>query len=246
MSNAEVNLLNNVRIVLVNPQHPGNIGMAARAMKNMGLSQLYLVNPKDFPSKEALYRASRADDVVEAAIIKNSLKEAVSDCSLVLGTSTRERIMSQTILNPREAALKITTVFQQEKTAIVFGCETFGLVNEDLELCQFQITIPSIKRYSSLNLASAVQVICYELRMSCLEKEIQSEKISRTTPLASAAELDGFYNHLKQTMIHIDFLNPECPRKMMERFRQIFNRALLDQEDVNLLRGMLSAIEKNR
>ena len=93
MSNAEVNLLNNVRIVLVNPQHPGNIGMAARAMKNMGLSQLYLVNPKDFPSKEALYRASRADDVVEAAIIKNSLKEAVSDCSLVLGTSTRERIM---------------------------------------------------------------------------------------------------------------------------------------------------------
>lgn len=239
-------LLNNVRIVLVKPQHPGNIGMAARAMKNMGLSQLYLVDPKDFPSREALYRASHADDVVEAAIVKNSLKEAISDCSLVLGTSTRERIMSQPILTSREAALKITTQFSAEKIAIIFGCETFGLVNEDLELCQFQIKIPSVERYSSLNLASAVQVICYELRMSCIEERIPTKSKQDASGLASAAELNGFYEHLKQTMINIHFLNPDRPRKMMERFHQIFNRALLDQEDINLLRGMLSTIEKDR
>lgn len=233
-------LSNRIRVVLVEPQHPGNIGQAARAMKTMGLSRLYLVNPARFPDREAFYRASRADDVVKNAVITKNLSEAVLDCGVLLGTSGRDRIMSQTKINPREAADKIVHDFKREEVALIFGCEKCGLNNEMMQQCHFQITIPSVEEYSSLNLAAAVQVIAYEIRMASLAS---TRKDSPKSLLATQQDLNGFYQHLRETMVLIQFLDIRHPRKMMERFRQIYNRALLDKEDINLLRGMLTATE---
>jgi len=231
---------NNIRIVLVNPSHPGNIGAAARAMKNMGLSRLYLVDPLKFPHPQAVYRASRADDIVRNARVVGSLDDALVGCTQVFGTSARMREMAAEVVDVREMAQMIAQ--QPGETAIVFGREQHGLYNEELRRCQYQVKIPTISDYSSLNLGAAVQVIAYELFVAAQGdvSQIDQPKIN----LATADEMQGLFEHLEKIATKIGFLNPERPRTLMPRFRQIFNRAKLDKEDVNLIRGMLAKIDK--
>ena len=226
---------NNIRIVLVNPSHPGNIGAAARAMKNMGLSQLYLVKPEKFPHPEAIYRSSRADDVVRNAKVVATLDDALVGCTHVYGTSARIREMSAEVLDVRAMATMIAQ--QAGEVAVVFGREKHGLYNEELQRCQYQVTIPTVDDYSSLNLGAAVQVIAYELYVALQGKGHKTDSLRFN--LATADEMEGLYRHLEQVAIKTKFLNPEKPKTMMPRFRQIFNRAKLDKEDVNLIRGLL-------
>lgn len=234
---------NNIRIILVNPSHPGNIGAAARAMKNMGFSRLYLVNPVKFPHPEAFYRSSRADDVVRDAVVVKSLDEALQGCAYVFGTSAREREMSAPIISVQEMSNKVVEQSQAtDEIAIVFGREKHGLYNEEIRRCQYQVKIPTVANYSSLNLGAAVQVIVYELYKTMLHQENQPINQEEKLDLATVDELEGLYQHLEKSMIQIGFLDPENPRMMMPRFRQIFRRARLEKEDVNLLRGMLASV----
>lgn len=231
---------NNIRIVLVNPSHPGNIGAAARAMKNMGLGRLYLVDPLKFPHPQAVYRASRADDIVRNARVVKNLDDALVGCTKVFGTSARGREMSSPVINVREMAQMI--VQQVGEVAIVFGREQHGLYNEELRKCQYQVKIPTVLDYSSLNLGAAVQVITYELFVAVQGDTPQIDQLK--IDLATADEMESLYQHLEKVATQIEFLNPAKPRTMMPRFRQIFNRAKLDKEDVNLIRGMLAKISK--
>lgn len=234
--------LSKIRVVLIETSHPGNIGSTARAMKLMGLSQLVLVNPKRFPDPKANELASRADDILNSAQVVSSLAEALSECSLVIGMSAREREMPQTLLNPKQAALLIHSEYEAHAgIALVFGRESAGLTNDELELCPFQVKIPAVESYSSLNLAAAVQVIAYEI-FSTFQDAEQPHHESTCLDFASYSEMEGMYTHMKEAMIALHFLKPDNPRHMMQRVRQIFNRARLDQEDVNLLRGFMNAI----
>ncbi len=236
--------LDRVRIVLVETSHPGNIGSSARAMKIMGLSKLVLVNPKSFPDPKASELASRADDILENAQVVETLGEAIEGCSLVIGMSARDRIMPQTLLTPKNAARKIIDEYPgHQDIALVFGRENSGLKNHELERCPFQVKIPAVPDYSSLNLAAAVQVITYELYVASLEESHESDA---KDDFATADEMAGLYQNIEDTMIDIDFLKPNNPRRLMPRIRQIFNRAHLDREDVNLFRGMMVAISKSK
>jgi tRNA (cytidine32/uridine32-2'-O)-methyltransferase len=234
-------LLDNVRIILIETSHPGNIGSVARAMKTMGLKNLYLVTPKLFPHPKANEMASSAEDILQNAIIVNELDEALADCRLVVGTSTRSRAIPWPILTPRELGEKIRSEKEGAKTAIVFGREQSGLTNEELHRCHFHVQIPANPEYSSLNLAAAVQVITYELYNASLTENIA---VKWDYQLATAGELEGFYTHLENVMIKLDFLNPKAPRQLMTRLRRLFSRARPDVMEINILRGILGAIEK--
>lgn len=235
-------MLTQTRIVLINTTHPGNIGSAARAMKTMGLSELYLVAPKQYPHPKAKELASNALDVLEKAIVVKSLDEAIADCHCVVGTSARSRTIPWPLLTPRELAEKIAMQDQNiHKTAILFGQEQSGLTNEELHRCHYHIHIPSNPEYSSLNLASAVQVIGYELRVAS-EKTVPKEEWDYRW--ATANEMEGFYEHLQQVLIQIDFLKPHVPRQLMTRLRRLFNRAQVDEMEMNILRGILGSVEK--
>lgn len=237
-------MLNNVRIVLVEPSHPGNIGATARAMKNMGLSQLYLVNPKIFPHVDATSRASGADDVLAQAVVCGNLDDALSECHLVVGASARLRRLSIPQWNPRECAEKILAENAQNMSAIVFGREHSGLTNEELGRCHQLVHIPSNPDYSSLNLAAAVQVLCYELRMAIeADNKAASSEASKES-LATADDMERFYEHLHETLVDIEFLDPENPRIMMQRLRRLFNRSRPDEVEMNILRGILTAAQK--
>jgi tRNA (cytidine32/uridine32-2'-O)-methyltransferase len=233
-------MLSQVRIVLINTSHPGNIGSAARAMKTMGLSELYLVEPHFFPHRKADEMATGAVDILENAKRVATLEEAIGDCSLVVGTSARSRAIPWPMLSPRELGEKVAQE-SQTKIAILFGREHSGLTNEELQRCHFHIHIPSNPEYSSLNIAAAVQVIAYELRVAS-EKELPKENWDYQ--FASAKDMEGLYEHLEKVMIKIDFLNPEVPRQLMARLRRLFNRARLDVMEMNILRGILGSVEK--
>ncbi len=235
-------MLDNIRIVLIETSHPGNIGSAARAMKTMGLKHLYLVQPKLFPHPKANEMAASALDVVENAIVVNQLEDAIADCHLVVGTSTRSRTIPWPMLSPRTLAEKVKHNSNQS-TAILFGREQSGLTNEELHHCHFHVQIPSNPEYSSLNLAAAVQVITYELRLASLAA-IQSEPVAWDYPPATAKELESFYTHLEKVLIKLDFLNPKAPRQLMTRLRRLFGRAELDVMEINILRGILGSVEK--
>jgi tRNA/rRNA methyltransferase/tRNA (cytidine32/uridine32-2'-O)-methyltransferase len=234
-------LLSNIKIVLVETSHPGNIGGVARAMKNMTMSHLRLVNPKIFPSAEATSRASGADDLLAKAKIYPTLQEAVADCQLVIGASARSRTISWPEINPRESAATCLAQTATTNIAIVFGRENSGLTNQELDLCQYLLKIPCNPTYSSLNIAAAVQVICYELfvaadltglqNLSGLEKD--------ATPLASAQQMESFYQHLQQTLADIGFLQAEKTQSLMRKLRRIYNRTLLDTKELDILRGIL-------
>jgi len=234
---------NKVRIVLVNTSHPGNIGGTARAMKNMGLADLYLVAPKHFPSDEAISRASGASDLLDNAVVVDTLEEAIADCQLVIGTSARERHIPWPLVDPRQAA---DLVFDEGlETAFVFGREDRGLTNEELQRCHYHVHIPSVDAFSSLNLAAAVQVIVYELRMKSLLMKDEPVVASKwDLPAATAEQIDFLLEHLETVLVKTEFLEPKAPRKVMTRFRRLFQRAQLDQQELGMLRGMLTAMEK--
>ncbi len=238
-------LFKNIRIVLVNTTHPGNIGGAARAMKNMGLSELYLVEPKDFPSDRAVWRAAGAAELLDTAVVVSTLEEAVADCGLVIGTSARERRIPWPLLTPRECADKAWAEAQHHRVAIVFGREDRGLTNEELHCCNYHLHIPANPEYSALNLATAVQVVCYEVRMTALAAE-HGAPVSFDDwdmPPADNKALELYYDHLQETLETLGFLEPENPRQTMTRLRRLYNRCRLDEMELNILRGMLTATQ---
>ena len=233
-----------IRIVLVGTTHPGNIGAAARAMKNMGLNDLALVNPRYFPHEDATARASGATDVLDAASVVSTLSEALTDCVYVAGTSARSRAIAWPSMGPRDCAERMMLEGKKGKVAAVFGPEKTGLHNDDLDLCHTLLTIPTNPDFSSLNLAMAVQVLTYELRVaSALDSGPGFES---EAPPATGDEMEHFYDHLEQVMIDLEFLNPTNPRLLMRRLRRIFIRARPDKNEANILRGFLAAIDRKK
>ena len=230
------------RIVLVNTTHPGNIGGVARAMKNMGLSQLYLVKPRGFPDEQAVWRAASAADVLEQAVVVETLEQAIADCQFVVGTSARGRRIPWPTLDPRRCALEISAATQRgARAAVVFGREDRGLTNEELQLCNLHLNIPSHPDYTSLNLAMAVQIVSYELRMLELADELPADPQAEwDAELCTNENLERFYEHLEQTLVEIDFLDPAAPRQLMTRLRRLYSRVALDEMELNILRGILT------
>ena len=233
-------VLANIRFVLVRSTHPGNIGAAARAMKTMSLDNLWLVAPLRFPDPEASAMAAGAEDVLDRAQVAGNLDAALADCHTVFGTSARSRRIEWPTLDPREAARRLTAAAQQGPVALLFGQERTGLTNSELDRCQALIQIPANPVYSSLNLASAVQILAYEL----LGAAGTTEAPSVNDPPATQAELQRLYRHLEDVLIRLQFLDPANPRLLMRRLIRLFNRASPDQNDVNILRGILTAIER--
>jgi TrmH family RNA methyltransferase len=233
-----------VRIILVGTTHPGNIGACARAMKNMGLSDLALVRPRFFPHEDASARASGATDVLDAARVVETLEDALADCVFVAGASARSRTIGWPTLLPRECAQELLKQAQTGTVAVVFGPEKSGLTNEDLDRCHTLLTIPTNPDFSSLNLAMAVQVLTYEIRLAQLDGAVPAYEPE--VPLASQAELEHFYTHLEQVLETSGFLDPQNPRHLMRRLRRLFVRAAPDRNEINILRGMLAAVDPAR
>jgi len=247
MSNEQKNqalLTEKVRIVLVDTSHPGNIGAVARAIKNMGLARLYLVNPQQFPHADATARASGADDLLAQATVCATLDEALTGCSLVMGASARLRNLTVPLLNPRQCATQVLneTGSADVECALIFGREDSGLTNEELGRCHHLVHIPTNAEYSSLNLAAAVQVLSYELRMATLDGQATLVN-DEAESLASADDMERFYGHLQQTLEEIGFLDPANPRIMMQRLRRLFNRTRPSEIEMNILRGILTAAQ---
>jgi len=228
-----------IKIILVNPSHPGNIGAAARAMKTMGLEHLYLVKPKYFPHVDATARAAGADDILESAIITDSLADALKGSSVVFGTSVRLRDLSLPKVTPKEAA-QIIIKEEKHSVAIVFGRENNGLSNDELEQCNYHLYIPTNPNFSSLNLAAAVQLIAYEIKI--IQQSI-APPATDVQKLANAEEMQSFYQHLQQILVMIKFLDLKNPRKVLSRLKILFNRARVQKNEINILRGILSAIQ---
>lgn len=236
-----MNRLDNIRIVLCQTSHPGNIGSAARAMKTMGLSRLYLVRPREFPHAASYAMASGATDVLENIVVCHTLEEALAGCALVIGLSARKRELSHVAVTPREATEAILEIAAKQEAALVFGNETNGLSNEELIRCQRLAHIPANPQYSSLNLAAAVQVMAYELRM---QNEERPQHRAERVKYATHDEVEGFYQHLEQTLIDIGYLDIAQPKRLMSRLRRLFARTRLHEEEINILRGILKSINK--
>ena len=232
-----MDLLSRVRIVLVEPQHPGNIGGAARAMKTMGLRELALVNPYSFPHKEATDMAVGAADLLESAQVFGSLREAVAGC-YVVGSSARLRSVPLKTTTPRELAPRLAREVAG-KVALLFGPERVGLSNEDFDLCHELVSIPADPEFRVLNLAASVQILAYELRLA------QAPDLAGAPERApvDAGEMELFYEHLERVLMHVGFLNPKHPRQLMRRLRRLYARAAPDENEMNILRGILAAME---
>ena len=236
-------------IVLVGTQHPGNIGAAARAMKTMGLSRLVLVAPEKAPDRDTMAMAAGADDLVEAAPVFTTLAEAVADCRLVLGCTARSRRIQLEQLLPREAAARAVAVAAHAEVALVFGRERTGLDNNELQLCHAAVHIPSDPAFSSLNLAAAVQVLSYELRMASFdapsnEAAVYAALPSNPNPPASHAELEGFFAQLADALDAIDFHKGRAPESAMRKLRRLYLRGGLDSAEIRLLRGVLADTQR--
>lgn len=235
-------MLENIKIVLVNTSHTGNIGSAARAMKTMGLSQLVLVDPVELPDGKASAMAAGAGDVLSNAQVVETLQEAIADCGLVVGTSARSRTLSWPMLNPRECAEKMISELSNYQVALVFGRENSGLTNEELQMCHYHVNIPANPDYSSLNLAAAVQTLAYELRVAYLATESFPEP-EQVYPLSE--DLERFYVHLEKTLGETGFIIPQHPGIVMTKLRRLFNRARPESQELNILRGILTSIDKS-
>lgn len=234
-----------IRIVMVNTSHPGNIGAAARALKNMGLYRLYLVEPKEYPAEKAIWRAASALDVLDQAVVVETLDEAIADCSLVIGTSARERRIPWPMLTPRECGERAWGESGKGEVAILFGREDRGLTNEELQKCHYHVHIPSNPAYSSLNIAAAIQVLCYEIRMAHLEQK-EGKQITYDDwdqPRAKQQDLEYYYEHLEQTLSKLEYLDLKNPRQTVTRLRRLYNRIRLDEMELSMLRGMLTSIQ---
>lgn len=246
-----------VRVVMVETSHSGNIGAVARAMKNMGLGNLWLVNPASFPDETSYARSSGASGVLDHARVVSSLDEAIEDCVLVMGTSARGRKVPWPVMSPTDAARQVGEYQGRGQVALVFGRESNGLSNEELQRCHVHIHIPTNPDYSSLNVAMAVQVMCYEIRMEYLRGLENSENNPQLNPItapgdtgwdvpaATVSELEGFFAHLETTLAEIDFHRRDNPRQLMTRLRRLYQRARPDQMEVNILRGILTAVQKS-
>lgn len=235
--------LDRIRIVLSHPNHPGNIGAAARAMKTMGLKHLVLVKPRHFPHPDAAAMASGADDVLAAARVTATLEEALKGTVLAVGMTARRRDLSHPQLPVRDAAQRVLDATLHGDVAFVFGTETFGLSNEELDLCQLGASIPADPQYSSLNLAASVQIAAYEIAQTA--QVWQPQRASAREPATHDA-VEAFYAHLERSMIESGFLNSQKPRRLMTRLRRLFARARLEKEEVNILRGILAATGRKR
>ncbi|MDP3705767.1 MAG: tRNA (cytosine(32)/uridine(32)-2'-O)-methyltransferase TrmJ [Legionellaceae bacterium] len=237
-------ICNSIRIVLVATSHPGNIGSTARAMKTMGLQRLYLVTPNLEPYRKAHEMAAGAYDVLREAVVVDSLAEALVGCQLVCATSARPRDIALPGLSPVACAELIAGHTDETEVALVFGREHAGLTNEELLHAHYHIHIPSNPDFSSLNLAQAVQIIAYEVRMRLLSPAAHVE--TRQDTLATADDIERFYTHLEEVLIEIDFLKPSNPTRLLQRLRRLFNRARLESMEINILRGILTQIQSSR
>ncbi len=207
-------------------------------MKTMGLTRLYLVNPKHFPDGQAKSLAVNAADVLDNAVVTTSLEEAIADCQFVIGVSGKERSLSQQVMTVREAAQEVHQISSQQQVALVFGTEMSGLSNAEADRCQVLATIPANPEYTSLNLAQAVQIMCYEVRMAMTEGKLHYDE--KPAELASQDDLERFYVHMQEVLEHIGYINPRAPKKLFERLRRLYARTRLEKEEVNLLRGILT------
>jgi tRNA (cytidine32/uridine32-2'-O)-methyltransferase len=232
----------NIRVVLVNTSHPGNIGAVARAMKNMCLEDLRLVAPRRFPDAEATARASGADDLLARARVCDDLDEALRGCRLVVGTSARSRSVEWPVLDPRQCASEVVAVAVRAPVALVFGRESAGLTNVELDRCRFLVHIPSNPAYNSLNLAMAVQVLAYEILMAGGARLVAPAERESVT----AEQFEGFMAHLAETLDVIGFADPRQSHRLMRRLRRLFRRADPDEEEINILRGVLKAAQGRR
>ena len=237
------NFLNTVKVVLVGTTHPGNIGAAARAIKNMGIFNLALVKPKEFPSDIAIYRSKAAKDILENAEIYESLEDAIAGCKLVVGTSARARSVPWPVFNPRDAAEEMSKISKQGNVAIVFGREDRGLTNDELGLCNFHVHIPSDPKYSSLNLSQAVQILAYEIRLAYSKDEVINE-VKWDVDLANNEQTERLIDHMEELMQDVEFYDVENPRKLLLRVRRFFKRSKIDVMEANIFRGLFSAIQK--
>ncbi len=233
-----------IRIVLVEPSHPGNIGAVARAMKNMGLERLVLVDPRQFPHSEAIARASGADDVLAGARVVATVAEAVAGCGLIVATTSRTRDQYFRVADVREAAQRMLQESQRGPAAVLFGPERAGLTNDQLEAAHLLIRIPASESYPSLNLAMAVQIVAYEL---FLARGVKIDAAPAAGPLADPVEMEKLYEHLAQVLDEIDFRDrTQGGTHLMARLRRLFQRAALDRNEVNILRGILTAVQSRR
>lgn len=225
-----------IRVVLVEPSHPGNIGGAARALKTMGLAHLAVVSPKRFPDPQAEWRAAGALDVLEAVQIFDSVDDAIADCHFVVGTSTRSRRIPWPVKGADGVAADILALPAGSRVAVLFGRETNGLSNDELQRCHCHLQIPANPDYPSLNLAMAVQVVCYELYK---QASGSAPAAAWDRPAATMAQMEGLFSHLEGTLVASGFLDPENPGQTMTRLRRLFNRVCLDDTEVQMLRGIL-------
>ncbi len=239
-------MLQNIRIVLVETSHTGNMGSVARAMKTMGLSSLYLVNPLIKPDSQAISLAAGASDLIGNASIVDSLDEAISGCSLVVGTSARSRSLPWPMLDARECGVKSVEESQQAPVALVFGRERVGLTNDELQKCHYHVAIPANPEYSSLNLAMAVQLIAYEVRMAWLQAQSAQTPapVYAESPYPLVDDLERFYQHLENMMLDSGFVRKDQPGQVMSKLRRLFTRARPERDELNILRGMLASFEK--
>lgn len=238
--------LANVRVVLVRTTHPGNVGATARAMKTMGLGALTLIAPEQFPSKLATDMAAGADDVLAQARVCATLEDAIADCVCVIGTSARMRRIAWPMLTPKQCAKHLLAEAAGGTVALMFGQERTGLTNAELERCQYVVEIPANPAYPSLNLASAVQIMAYELYTASLAGGAHAAPPTAEHGPASAEDMERLFEHLESVLIEIGFLDPANPRLLMRRLVRLFNRAQLDVNDYNILRGILTAVQESR
>ncbi len=239
--------LDNVKVVLVETSHTGNMGSAARAMKTMGLSQLCLVNPIIKPDSQAISLSAGASDIIKNAQIVPTLDDAIADCTLVIGTSARSRSLAWPTLTPRQCGDQIAARAKHaSQVALVFGRERIGLTNDELQKCHYHVSIPANPDYSSLNLAMSVQILCYEIRISMLNDMENVSQLKETlSDLPKEEDIERFYQHLEQTLLKTGFINSNHPGQIMGRLRRMFTRAQIEQQELNILRGILTSIDKN-
>lgn len=252
-------MYSNVRIIMMNTSHPGNIGAVARAMKNMGLTDLWLVSPKSFPDIVAERRASGAKDILGNATVVETFDEAIDDCVSVIGASARGRKLPWPVMNPRDCAEKVRSFAKSSSdnkmVAIVFGQEDRGLSNEELQRCNYHVHIPTNPDYSSLNVAMALQVVAYELRMDYLLYSGLGDVSETTSTLspeddgwdeqaATVDDVEGLVQHMEKVMTDVDFFDPDKPRQLIPRLRRLYQRCSMDKIEVNIMRGFLTAITK--
>ncbi|EIN5961104.1 tRNA (cytosine(32)/uridine(32)-2'-O)-methyltransferase TrmJ [Vibrio cholerae] len=238
-------MLERVKVVLVGTTHSGNIGSAARAMKVMGLSQMVLVDPQCQVDAQAIALAAGASEIALNAQIYPTLEAAVADCGLVVGTSARSRTLEWPMLEPRECGEKLISEANQHSVAMVFGRERTGLTNDELQLCHYHVCVPANPEYSSLNLAMAVQLLSYEVRMAYLALQQSSQSSTLQEEYPRHQELERFYAHLEQVIMQTEFISAQQPGQVMNKLRRMFTRVRPEAQEINILRGILTSVQKS-